>query len=585
MGKNRRLKTTSSLSAFSSVIAGTAIALSVQASPYPDAGTLYRELRDDSFRKPDRRIQSTEEPSEPAPAEDDSERVFIADIEIHGNTQLNAEDIQAVLQPYSGQWLNHRDIMACADALMRRYHAEGFFLTRVYVPPQQIVDGRLVLYVYEGYLEENGVSLSNNSTRVSDQPIHSIINSNLHTGTAISADEIERTILLLNDLPGLDSHTTIYPGESAGSAHLLIQTEDTPLISGNVDIDNFGSYYTGENRVGTTLYINSPTHRGDQITLRYVTSGSSSNYLFASYSLPLAGNGLRLGISADYLDYTLEREFKSLGAEGSASDLRLYATYPLVRSRHLNLISRLDLSQLTLDDGNDVGLQADRTIDTAILSLSGDHDDHLLANGVTYFSLALTAGNTTIDGDDAFRAFDSSSADTDGRFETLSLSVSRLQHLLGDLSTYLALSGQVASRNLDSSQKFFIGGPFSVPGYPTGEASGDEGWLAWWDLRYDLYPMAWGGDLQLSAFYSHGEVKLFEDPWPGWEGGNPIIENRIALASWGLGLTQSWNQGLVLRGMLGRQVGDNDGRNPITNRDSDNSSSDYRAWFQAIYYF
>jgi hypothetical protein len=37
--------------------------------------------------------------------------------------------------------------------------------------------------------------------------------------------------------------------------------------------------------------------------------------------------------------------------------------------------------------------------------------------------------------------------------------------------------------------------------------------------------------------------------------------------------------------MLGWQVGDNDGANPITDEDSDNSDKNYRGWIQGIYYF
>jgi hemolysin activation/secretion protein len=366
---------------------------------------------------------------------------------------------------------------------------------------------------------------------------------------------------------------------------LLVQTEDTPLISGNIDVDNFGSYYTGESRVGSTVYINSPTRHGDQITLRLVTSGSSSNYVFGSYSFPISGSGLRLGFSVDYLDYELEKEFAGLGAEGDASEMRVFSSYPFIRSRHVNLIGRVDFSKLKLEDNNDNGLLAKRTVDSAVFSLSGDHDDDLLANGTTYFSATFTTGSIDIKGNDAFESFDQQNTDTEGSFQKLKLDLSRLQHIIGDVSTYLSLSGQLASDNLDSSQKFFIGGPFSMPGYPTGEASGDEGVLFHADLRYEFYHLPWHGNLQVSAFYSWGEVELYKNTWPGWEAGNPIIENRISLESFGFGVNQSWPEGLVLRGMVGWQVGGNEGRNPTTDKDSDNSSSNSRAWLQAIYYF
>ena len=104
-------------------------------------------------------------------------------------------------------------------------------------------------------------------------------------------------------------------------------------------------------------------------------------------------------------------------------------------------------------------------------------------------------------------------------------------------------------------------------------------------IRRDFRQMPWGGDFQLSLFYATGQVRLNEDPWEGWQGGNPIIENEIHLSSWGLAASQTWEEGVVLRASIGRQIGSNDGRNPVTGDDSDGSDSDVRAWFQAIYYF
>ena len=106
-----------------------------------------------------------------------------------------------------------------------------------------------------------------------------------------------------------------------------MSTENTERVTGNLDFDNFGSYYTGESRLGATVYFNSPTGRGDQITLRGVTSGSGSNYVFTDYSVPVGGSGLRLGGSLDYLEYQLEEELESFDAEGEAGSFRAFAAW------------------------------------------------------------------------------------------------------------------------------------------------------------------------------------------------------------------------------------------------------------------
>jgi hypothetical protein len=115
--------------------------------------------------------------------------------------------------------------------------------------------------------------------------------------------------------------------------------------------------------------------------------------------------------------------------------------------------------------------------------------------------------------------------------------------------------------------------------------AGDIGANLHLDLRYDFVSVPWGGDFQTSLFYTNGWVQLYKDTWDGWEGTNPIIKNNMTLSSWGVSLSQSWKSGLVVRGSVSNQIGDNNSENPNTSEDVDGSDDDYRAWFQAIYYF
>ena len=316
-----------------------------------------------------------------------------------------------------------------------------------------------------------------------------------------------------------------------------------------------------------------------------VTSGEDSNYGFLRYSIPALGNGTRVGFSTDYLDYNLGKEFSVLGSEGNAFEFRGFINHPYVRSRHTNLNLGIDLAHLKLEDYDNIGDLAKRTINSGILRISGDHDDDMFAAGTTYYSIDLTLGNLDIEGNQAYIDFDNQNTKTEGGFSKVYMALSRLQHLGGKLSTFISLSGQLASKNLDSSQKFYLGGPFSVPGYPTGQVSGDDGALLHLDLRRDFYTQPWGGIFQASIFYAYGWARLFKDPWPGWEGANPIITSDVTLQSIGVGFNQNWLQGIVLRGMLGWQVGEDNTSDPVTGNAIDQSDEDYRGWLQGIYYF
>jgi len=556
--------------------------LVVSASPYPDSGSIYREFKDGSFHKFDRTKKEVELTPKSDRIADDGVSFLVTGFLVHGNTQLSQDEIHAVLNGFTNRKLNNKQLHSAASSLMNEYRRAGLFSAKVTIPPQGVSNGIVTLQVLEGRLDGDGVILENTGERVNNDVLEAIIQDNFEAGKLLKTVDVERSILLINDLPGMSSRSVLYPGSEVGSAKLNIKTTDDSFITGSIDFDNFGSYYTGENRLGATVNVNSPTRNGDQLTARLVTSGSDSNYVFLRYDIPVSGNGLRTGISTDYLDYTLKHEFKQFGSAGNVFEFRGFLNQPFIRSRHTNFYWGADYVYLKLDDHDNASALADRTINSAVLKLSGDHDDDMFAAGTTYYSVDLTLGNLDINGNQAYIDFDAANTETAGGFGKLNFSVARLQHISGNLSTYVSLIGQLASKNLDSSQKFFIGGPFSVPGYPTGEASGDDGALVHLDLRHDFYGLPWQGILQASLFYTYGTATLYKDEFASLPAN---FSNTVSLQSVGIGVDQSWQQGIVLRAMLGWQVGDNEGANPITDKDSDNSDKNYRGWIQGIYYF
>ena len=141
-----------------------------------------------------------------------------------------------------------------------------------------------------------------------------------------------------------------------------------------------------------------------------------------------------------------------------------------------------------------------------------------LKNGV------LDEGDTVPDA----ALIDSLSARTAGRYGTLNLDLQRNQRLGGGWGVLMTASGQLASRNLDSYQKFVLGGVQGLRGYPSGEAVGDEGWLASGELYYAANPA-----FIPSVFLGAGGVRLNETPFLP-------TDNRRTLHSYGAALRGSW---------------------------------------------
>jgi hemolysin activation/secretion protein len=156
-----------------------------------------------------------------------------------------------------------------------------------------------------------------------------------------------------------------------------------------------------------------------------------------------------------------------------------------------------------------------------------------------------------------------------------------LQRVVNRLTTFVSLNAQWVNQNVDSSEEFTLGGPGGLRAYPIGEASGDEGWLANIELRYDVPRIAFG-DLQVLAFIDTGHVVLEDRRW----GAAPNVAGTNSYGLTGAGLGANFTQGTrySVRTAWAKQLGRNDGRNAFGhNTDGRNDSNHF--WLQALYWF
>lgn len=558
-----------------------------------DSGSQLRRFQDETQRRiqADRPVGALPgdpvvSPSQVA-AKASNTQVFVAGFEVHGVTRFSDQEIADVLAPYVGRVLSTADMHAVANTLMQHYRKAGYMLAKVYVPPQRF-NQVVRLDVEEGRLEAGGIEILNKSERVSTKVVQGLLEHHLYDDSPLQRSDLERALLLADDLPGTRVGSVIYPGVKVGTARLRTVMTDEPLLTGNIDFDNFNNRVLGQERLGTTLYLNSPGGVGDQVVTRFVSSGSRSNFAYVTYLRPVGSSGLRIGGSLDYFGYNADALSGPMQFSGQASDFRLYATYPLIRSRYTNLNFRTDISHARFADHsrNDPTYSppavspftsSERQINLLQVALSGDETHDFLPNGTTLYEATLVAGSLDISGNEAYRAFDAAGPRTAGGFRRFHFSLQRLQHLAGPWSLYGSLDGQLASRNLDASQRYFLGGATAQAGYPVGESNGDQGGQVHFELRRDFVP-AWGGNLQAGLFYSQGWVQRFKTPWqPG--------SNHESLKSVGFQLTQTVDSSWVVRGLIGWQVGGESSAERLTGENTDGRNQSFRAWLQVIHYF
>jgi hemolysin activation/secretion protein len=454
----------------------------------------------------------------------------VGHIVVTGNTLLDAADLRALTAPSEGKSLTLGDLEALAGRITAAYRARGYFLSRAYIPAQTLHDDTVRIAVIEA---KYGQVDLHNSSRVADSTLAAFL-APLQVGRPVTEVALERSLLLLSDVPGAVVSSALAPGAAVGTSQLDVAATPGAAASGTVGVDDAGNRYTGRVRGNGEIDFNNPLGHGDVLSLSGMSAGDDLFNGRLGYKTLLNGQGTTLGAVLSGLYYHLGNGLDALQAHGTAQVASATLMQPLIRSTGGNLFIQLDFDNKRLRDEVDASdIHTERHTNALSADLSGDRRD---AGGISNLNLRYTYGQLGFDAIGAELA-DAASARTRGGYQTLALSLARLQGLDAADSLYLAFNGQLANKNLDSSEQFFLGGPNSVRAYDVGALGGADGALASVELRHQLSSAA-AGVWQAIVFADSGFSKTYRTTFaPG--------PDTALLYGAGLGLTwagaHGWN--------------------------------------------
>lgn len=442
-------------------------------------------------------------------------------IRITGNALIPENQLHDLVASAEGKTVTLADLQELASRITALYHKKGYPLARAYVPAQSVQDGEITLAVVEA---RYGKVTLKNETPTSDRPLNATL-APLASGSVVNDWTLDRSLLLLSDIPGVIVNSTVRPGTAPGTSDLEVDATPAPRYTGFAAIDDFGNRYTGRTRGSLTLDVNSLFHHGDKLDFSALTSGPGMTYGELGYKYLLNGQGTTLGVSTSELHYHLSGILSDLEAHGTAQVDTVNLTHPFIRNTAGNLYGQLQFDHKQLHDDIDLAsIRTDRHTNGVTAVLAGDRRDN---HGVSNFNLSAALGHVTFD-DDAARVTDLAGANTQGRDQHYNLTLSRLQQLDTVDGLYLAFSGQLASKNLDPADQFYLGGPSNVRGYDVGAITGAQGDLLTLEWRRTL-PIPVRGSWIASVFADSGHLKVYKDPFvPG--------TNSATLSDAGVGL-------------------------------------------------
>ena len=474
----------------------------------------------------------------------------VKDVHFTGATRYGQDVLHPMVEPVLGKTVHLNDLIAIAEALEARYHADGYVLTRVFVPTQSVNDGIFQISVVEGYVSAVAVQGGDESTRSRIETLLAPVT----RARPLTLATLESALLTANKLPGITASGLLRPSATEqGASELVVTVKDNP-ISGGLAADNMGSATTGRWTTAADVTIPSPLGDGGQVSLN-----ASTNPRFEQILRYSAGGKYVAPLPLfDGMTYTLSAMGSHGEPGGSVSGLTLVTdstvfgartTLPLIVSR---------AAELSLDGGITI-----QSSDVQALGEPASHDEWRVVDlALTYRNNVWEDGVTTLTLDIAqgLPSFGATPPPAlplpDGtlpgsqhsgisNFTKFTAQANRIQPIDDKLSASLLVSGQYVNMRPVLGEEVSYGGQQIGRGYDPGAVTGDMGVGSAFELRYDLNPSWFYADAaQFYGFLDGGEI---------WNHDSATPRNH-KIASTGAGLRVTIPGNVVVGLMYGKAL-------------------------------
>jgi hemolysin activation/secretion protein len=552
----------------------------------PDAGRILNQENERQKTKeiPKQIPKSLLEESKKKEVKTSDEKVLIKSFKLEGDIKsFSVSELQNLLLDLNGKSLAFDQIQIAADRIKDFYNSKGFFLAQAIIPKQEIKDGVLIIFINEGKLDsKEPYKINKKNLRISEDRIKAYMDNALKDN--FLKDSVERGLLNINDNPGVRTSLMLEPGIDPGSTKMVLDINEGPLVQGTVSVDNYGNRYTGDLRATASVDFNNPSGIGDQIGILGTKAIEGDLEIKKiSYNFPIGTNGLRGGAFYSIVDFKVGKELSGSRFTGKAENANLNLKYPIYRSTAESLLTNFNYDKKYLYNATAGAATSDKELDNYTLGFTYQKIDQFISGGYTQVSINFTRGDL-----DLSKVADSLNTDqgtsgykTNGSFNKQNLQLSRIQQLPEKFTLNFVGDAQFASKNLDTSEKMSLGGPSGVRAYPSGEASGDEGYRYSLDLRYSLGNFPYFGDITPLIFYDYGRIKQYKNKDVST---SSVTNNEYSLSGYGLGLEAANSNNFSLKFIAAHTNGSNPGASTQGN-DSDGRKDNTRYWVLANFNF
>ena len=450
------------------------------------------------YQTPEDLVKKTILPFNNAPASAKKVHFVLKTVNIAGATAFSKGELAEVYKDFIGKDVTLDIAWMIAGSLTEKYRSQGYFLSRAYVPEQEIKDGIIVIKVVEGYVGKVSFEKPEGSNRIALELID-----RLTSKRPLKVQQIESFLLRINDIPGYSFKGVLSPlkGDDEAAVQMTLVSLGT-TSHGSVGIDNYGSRFIGPNEFSANYQSSFLPLQQTNLSVFSSLPTKELKYGAIDHQIALTPD-LKIGFNADnthaYPGYYLTKY--SIESRAASYGINLY--YQLMRQRQENLLLKFGID--ARDTNTDLQFNQISHDQIRVARATATYDFFDGWDGYNLVNVKLSQG---IDGLGSSKAGDLNLTRNDAKpnFRKIELTLQRQENLLPDIALVTATSMQRASGTLYSSEQFGYGGQNFGRAFDSSEIIGDHGISGSAELRYnmikDLDPVA----VVPYTFYDIGKV-------------------------------------------------------------------------------
>ena len=421
---------------------------------------------------------------------------------IKGSTIYGKRQFSRLFRKYLHRRVNLTQVYSIAQAITNMYRNDGYILSKAVVPPQKIEEGVVQIDVIEGFVDRVAIQGRVRGPR----KLLNEYRKELLKSRPLKAMDLERYLLLVDDLPGVSVKSVLTPSKFKQGATNLTLILTNKRYDGSFGADNRGTKFNGPIQINAGLSSNSLLKNYERIGLQGVVTSNTDELKFFSgfYEQPISSEGTKLFFSGSISDSAPGSVLKDFEVEGESKTFTLKISHPFIRSRSENLNGFLGYTNR--DSETEILGKLDSEDRLRIVNLGVSYDFVDEYRGINLVSFNLSKGFDIFDATETgSEKLTRSQGHSD--FTKVSGQALRLQHLAPSWMLLGAFSWQYSFEKLLASEEFGVGGAQFGRAFDSSEITGDQGLAFKLELQKAFQPKKkYFRDLQAYSFFDYGKV-------------------------------------------------------------------------------